>query len=634
MTRPVRFGPADSGTTIAALDRADPPTFDGAVTLSSWRESEVGGVRVWETDAPAGYARSLFAAGRRVPRPRFPREGYLRIADQPGLDLAHDWIDTLFEGSDSFVYRDGDAWRFHDLEQVEAVVPHYWVEERMPLVEIDEARRTVRSSRRSIFALRDDLVKRFARYYWDNVFETLGDQPGQWYFDRQRNRVLYVPREEDRLKTFQAQLPVLSQFVLVTGRPESGEYVRDFTLQGLRFVHADWQHPARSSPPFQIPQDDELPAVSYASAPQAAANVDAAIELVGVRDSAVRGCVIERIGGYAVELGAGCQQVVVSGNEMRDLGGGGVRLGGAAVLDDPGSNQHNTIADNEIGRGGQVFPQAVGVLTCHSAYNTIAHNHIHHLFYSGVSVGWVWGYGDNPSRGNLIADNHIHHLGAGILNDMGGVYLLGVQPGTIVRGNLIHDVECANYGGWGIYLDQGSSYVLVEGNVCHDVSSQCFHLHFGRENILRDNVFAFGRQGQVEITLIEDHLSFSLERNILVGAGVPAISGRAGSSNVRDYRIDSDHNLFWDVTGQVQIAGNIRRETSGDKAGRWWVEETVSREEWEGLGHDRHSVVADPEFVDVVARCFAVKPTSPATELGVHVPGLRGVGIRPAEERA
>ncbi|MGW5366412.1 hypothetical protein [Actinopolymorpha pittospori] len=76
------------------------------------------------------------------------------------------------------------------------------------------------------------------------------------------------------------------------------------------------------------------------------------------------------------------------------------------------------------------------------------------------------------TKGNLIAYNHLHHLGQGLLNDMGRVYLLGEQPGTVVRGDLIHDVECANYGGWGIYLDEGSSHVVVEGNICHDMSGQ------------------------------------------------------------------------------------------------------------------------------------------------------------------
>lgn len=614
---PLILGPEDSGTTFAALEPANPPVFDGAVTLNGWSRETAGGREVWAAPAPSVPARSLFVDGVRHPRPRFPHAGSLRIAGQPGLTLDSDMIDVLYQGSDRFHFGEGDAWTFYDLERVEAVVQHYWVEERMPLVDLDLRRRLARSSHTSIFALRDDLAERFARYYWDNVYEVLGEEPGQWYLDWPRRRVLYAPRPQDRLETFRAELPVTNQFVVVRGGAEDGGYVRDVRLERLVFRHADWQAP-RSSPPFQIPQDDELSSAPYASAPQGAADAGAVIEFAGVRESAVVGCRVEHIGGYAVELGDGCQDVAVTGNQLVDLGGGGVHLHGAEVAGSPAANARNAVVDNEIGHAGQVFPQSVGVLARHSADNLLARNHIHHLYYSGISLGWVWGYGEHPSARNVVEANHIHHLGRGLLNDMGGVYVLGVQPGTVIRGNLIHDVECANYGGWGVYLDEGSSHVLVEGNICHDVSSQCFHQHYGRANTVRHNVFAFGRQGQVEITRPEDHVSFTLERNVLIGDGVPAITGRGGRADVRGYRIHTDHNLFWDVTGSPVPAGNSRRDADA----RWSLADVVPLEEWRQLGFDRNSVLADPQFADLAGRRFVPAAESPVHALGIEVPDL------------
>ena len=43
------------------------------------------------------------------------------------------------------------------------------------------------------------------------------------------------------------------------------------------------------------------------------------------------------------------------------------------------------------------------------------------------------------AKGNIIEFNHVHHIGirsdaeGPILSDMGGIYTLGVQPGTIIR---------------------------------------------------------------------------------------------------------------------------------------------------------------------------------------------------------
>lgn len=193
----------------------------------------------------------------------------------------------------------------------------------------------------------------------------------------------------------------------------------------------------------------------------------------------------------------------------------------------------------------------------------------------------------------------MHHIGVRsdgdgpILSDTGGIYTLGIQPGTLVRANVFHDIAGFRCGGWGIYFDEGTSQIVAENNIVYRTTHGGFHQHYGRENLVRNNIFAFGRDAQIQRTRPEPHLSFTFERNIVYWR-----EGNLLAGNLSDFHFAFEHNLYWRVgDGEIRF-GNL------------------SWQEWREKGMDQHSLIADPLFVAPETGDFHLMPGSPASRVG------------------
>jgi hypothetical protein len=619
LSEPLAFTPEDSGPIVWRAAAGEAPVLSGAVPIEGWRVGSLRGMTVWTADVSAivrsqGPFRSLFVNGERRPRPRLPKDGLWRIESVPERPPGGDHWKTLFEGSDAFVAARGTVQAWWNLADVEAVVLHFWIEERLPLVSFDPATRLVRTGRKTLMALVDEAGDAGPRYYVENVFEALA--PGEWYLDRPSGRLHYAPRPGEQPATTLVEVPVLDSLLKLEGEPEKERFVEGLRLEGLSFEHS------------AVPAAE--PAV------QAAWTTPGAIVLRGARNVAIEDGRMAGLGGYAVEIGEGCRDVRLVGNEIVDVGAGGVTVTGAT--DAARDTRHVTITDNHIHAIGRVFPSAVGVLVRHAPLVTVAHNHIHDTYYTAVSAGWVWGYGPNVTCLVRIEKNHIHDIGQGLLSDMGGIYTLGVQPGSVIRGNLVHGVRAAGYGGWAIYPDEGSSFIEIEDNVAFDTTGHVFHQHYGNENTVRNNVLAFGDEGVLALSRGpsrdpqyggREARAFRLARNILVTDGKPVIAtGLADdAAEAADRPFLSDLNLFWDVSGAPVALGD------GRGAGTGGLRKAYDLPAWQALGLDRHSIATDPRFVDLAGRDFRLTPDSPAFALGFRPIDLSDVGPRPRGRR-
>jgi len=589
---PLAIGPEDSGIdpqhpfTIEAYP-GEKPVLSGGRRIGGWKRA-AGNAHLWQTeisDVRDGrwYFRQFFTNGERRQRARTPNDGFFRIAGPSpqgrpakmkfnGDQIKREWAD------------DGD---------VELVALVAWTDLHLQIRAVDETNRTVTLAGNPHPAIKEDN----AQFFIENTADAL-DQPGEWYLNRKTAVLTYWPKAGEDLTKLEATAPFLQELMLLKGNVAAKKPVHDVALRGLTFSYTDWP----------LGPDGHTDA-------QAAINSRGNLLAEAARDCAIEDCNFSHLGGYGIELGRGCQRIRVVGNEMMDLASGGIRIGETTIRREPfEQNEGQIVTDNHLHHLGQIHPSAVGVLVLQSGRNRIAHNHIHDLYYTAVSVGWTWGYSESPCRGNLIEYNHMHHVGLGRLSDMGAVYTLGPQPGTVVRNNLIHDVDAFTYGGWGLYTDEGSTGIILESNVVFRCKSASFHQHYGKENIVRNNILAFGREHQLMRTRPEPHISFFFTNNIVYyGAG-----DLLGSDWSNDHYV-MEGNLYFDTRHRDD------RQAIKFASG--------SLEAWRGRGHDTNSILADPLFSAPEKDDFRLLEGSPAFKLGFKSIDLSEVGIRERSKR-
>jgi len=627
LSEPLVMRPEDSGTPSAPVrwvaEEGGEAVFAGGGRVAGWRDDGDG---TWSAPVPKGvygkaaWFQSLYVNGRRAVRSRHPNAGFFHVDSEVHTPV------TNAEGKVTYVARavvkDAAADVLtglspDELAAVELQARVKWSYGAFSVAGWSPADRTLTVKMSEAVKSWKTWAGEKNLFCFENVRAGF-DAPGEWLYDKAAGRIRYRPRPGETLAALEAYAPTsgLASLLCLEGEPERGKLVTDISFEGISFELSTLNGERLPSGFVQQYQG------------QAATRAGGCVYAKGAQRVTFDRCRVAHTENYAVRMDVGCVSNRIVRCEMTDLGAGGVFIGDVRAnyfkdskvaarypfegrkvpYGDPRAAAHHpcafiTVDDCTISDAGLVNPEGCGVLITQASDCSVTHCDIGDLYYTGVSVGWTWGYSGSLAQRNTVAFNRIHDIGKGVMSDMGGVYTLGTSFGTCVSNNVICNVKSFDYGGWGLYNDEGSEGVVWENNLVHDVKDAAYHQHYGRENVVRNNVFVNAEKTQLAISCAEVHRSVTFDRNVVCWTGdAPFYTGPYAVVRVKDGNatVDNVPKAERATAGKVGWGTNLVWRTDGAVA----------------LDGVENAVVADPLFADAAKGDFRLKEGSPALKIG------------------
>jgi hypothetical protein len=487
ITEPLVYGKRDSGNeefsiTYTAFEN-ETPIISGGQTIDGWKKRSDGLLQAKVPEKNFNF-RELFVNGKRAIRSRHPNEEYFHVVKPSEDRMSYFFFKPLAIPEE--VTADG----------LELVFIHDWSISRVPVAKIDFEKNLlypVSKIGRQHFMMIIDGYEKHPRYFLENS-PKFCDEPGEWCFVSDKE-IIYYPALGETIEQIEAVVPVAEKLMIVHGKAHKNLPLRNLHFKGLIFEHCAYPLPESGYAGVQATffTNEEWDGVGNYVTP--------AVEFEMVENCSFENGIIRHVDGAGISFGRQCTDCSLTGSIINDVGGNGVMVGEARRRkrgDDQWwgktpeqASSRTTIKNNLIENCGSEYFGAVGIWVGFANKTEILHNEIRNLPYTGVSLGWIWNPTPTPCKGNIVANNHIHHV-MQILSDGGGIYTLGFQPGTVLRGNYIHDVP-VNLGraeSNGMFLDEGTTGIVIEENVIHNTARSPLRFHKAGKNIVRENILA------------------------------------------------------------------------------------------------------------------------------------------------
>ena len=382
---------------------------------------------------------------------------------------------------------------------------HGFADDKILVASIDTVRRVVRFASPHMYGLGSG--ENFNQYVALNLLEEL-DEPGEWYVDRSTGKVYVWPPSDlrhARINVSVLEQPLLALdncshvtlrgIIVECGRGlgiymEGGEgnRIEGCTVRSIGTVGIMLGQGARQTFPH-ITADDYagIPVSGDVGSFHSHYYRNTAWDRKAGRNHVIAGCEVYATGSGGIILGGGSKKDLVSGgNEVTDCrihdfdrrnkaGAAGINIDGCG----------NRILHSEIYNGDL---QAILV---HGNEHLFEYNHIHDVARNSNDAS-AWYLGRDPSdQGNIVRYNFFHHVGRPDRKWTMGVYCDDATCGVLVEGNVFYRV--ASYG---TVYSNGGHDIVVRNNIFIEGYGPAYQLKsmwydFG----IRDIPYFFGKNG-------------------------------------------------------------------------------------------------------------------------------------------
>ena len=483
LEKTLTFEPADSGTNghhvIYRAAAKEEPVLSGGKAITGWEKDEKGR---WKAPAPVDDFRQLYINGKRAVR---------ACGEAPA--------NFELSGDDGYTTTDVGMAAWKNPADLEVCYLTIWAHNRCKVQGIK------RVGDKAVITMQQPYFKHsktkegvqisnpphIQKIYLENALELL-DEPGEWYLDRSAKTVYYMPREGEDITKAQVVVPALDTLVALRGTLE--QPVTNIRFEKLTFEYGTWLRPSKIGhcelqANFIIDSDRKDSFVrdgSFENVHNENLKSVANIVLHTAKNIRFERCTFKNLGSAGIDIESGSQDNTIVGCRFFDIAGSAVQIGDVLKddhhPDDPRKIvKNNTVANCYIHDCCLDYKGGVGIFVGYTEGTVLAHNEIAHLPYSGISMGWGWGEEDaggrfdyeqpfkydtpTPAKNNRVEYNHIYDV-MHQMHDGGSIYTIGNMSNSIIRNNHIH----TNSGGaGGIYLDEGSGFIEITGNLVYRV---------------------------------------------------------------------------------------------------------------------------------------------------------------------